>query len=97
MKPDEIKSTTPPPSPIYKAKEDAKVTAVALMVIALLLGGTGLILMGIQTMPETMHLGLGVFLFFGGGQMVFMGAGQFMAAIGFATYAIFKKPNPVHS
>ncbi|NGX55756.1 MAG: hypothetical protein KR126chlam2_01398 [Chlamydiae bacterium] len=97
MIPRAVNDTAAAPSPVYKAKENAKVTAVALTIIALLLVGAGLILMGIQTMSATMHLGLGVFLFFGGGQVVFIGAGQFMAAIGFATYSFFKKPSLARS
>ena len=76
---------THPPQP----KWYAKITSVALSIIALFLTGAGLILMGLQTLPATMHIGYGVALFFIGAQISAIGGGQGVAAAGFASNAIY--------
>lgn len=89
---------SPPPSvpvkPAYNSVEYAKTTSVALAMIGLFLLGAGFVLMGLQTLPATMHIGYGVALFFIGAQIAAVGGGQAIAAVGFAAYAIYYSMRP---
>ncbi len=73
----------------YKSLHEARVTAVALSLIALLLTGVGLCLMGIGTTPSTMHVGFGIFPYLAGSQIFLLGGGVLLGSIVFAGIAIY--------
>lgn len=62
----------------------AKITAVALVIIALFLSGSAFLLMGVGTTPSTMYIGFGVFPYFIGTQLLLLSGGLFLFGLFFA-------------
>lgn len=58
---------------LEKQYKEERIAAVAVALIAMVLTGVGLILMGIGTNPSTMDIGYGVFPYLAGSQLVLLG------------------------
>lgn len=74
-------ATTTPPRKDFSAK----ITAVALVIIAIFLSGVAFLLMGVNTTPATMHIGFGIFPFFFGTQLLLLSGGLFFFGLFFAS------------
>lgn len=84
-----LESTSPPLVQRVPHKDhSAKITAIALALIALLFTGAGFILMGVGTTPATMHVGFGVMPYFMGSQLLLLSGGLFLLSLFFVTLGI---------
>jgi|GEM_PF-4667606 hypothetical protein len=73
---------------VYQVKErDARITGLALGMIALLLFATACILYGVGTLPPTELMGFGMFPYLGGTFLSFLSLGVLVGAITFSVIA----------
>ena len=73
----------------YEAQDkDARVTVVALGMIALFLFSLACVLLGLGTMPPTTFMGLGMLPYLAGVFLNFLSLGVFMGALAFGVVAV---------
>lgn len=68
---------------------EARVTAIALALIALFLAGFGLMLMGVGTTPSTMTFGFGIFPYLIGSLLGFLSVGVVLSSVPCVAKALF--------
>lgn len=83
----------PPGEKIERSARDARITSLALGMLALCLIALSYICFGVGTLPAEQISGLGSFPYLGGSLMSFVAIGLLCGSGGFALAALMKRPS----